>query len=959
MIELFRYIEHAFPKPPAEDDYIDASGDSSFQNALRDMRSTPNATDQMKKEAEFFLRSNYSNNGSSVSLDDNYRSIYKQVRQGNNLDTEKTKELIEKIFDTRINKVTGLDNVKADKQLLNDGIVAFKLYPEFEKADAGDLVGMRQAIALIESLADEADDTVIDLKKLLLRPVLVPAALLPVRTVNPPPQPGQPADPDPLKQVADIQDEIEELDTARRALLSLQASDFEIKSGNAIGKQRGVQQTADHVSEPRTALRTMTDAVTSRITVSSQAFQQLQTGIRSTLDRFNMQPAETDVPLTVNRIEQKMQELSGKIKPYLFPEPERLYKLGVHLFTARPAIYDKTTIAQSLPAFSAAVTKPLGIGNLQVVKQELIKYEAGEISHIENILEGEKYKRQTERSESIEVTITQEQETINSQERDLQSTERNEMVSESQKEVSKQTSSTKEQTSTTDYGKLVENNKSTYARSITDRVVTSLTEKVREQRIQREQRSYTEKTVHEFDNSAGNRKVRGIYQWVNKRYKNRILNYGKRLLFDVTLPEPGAFLLDSLKKAAQPESLNIYKPSQPAILAKSGTLGSTFVLGGKTGYVYKTLEPQDINSTNYMSLAAQYGVAGAVDTPPNNFVNATAWLSSGPGNAIYKAEKITIEKGYKAISGYFQNTNWMDTNGNYSQNLDGAELYIGQSHFFKLDVLGDSFKMNGETDDVPITFCAGGMQGHTVAVVITSLNDMAMAKWQLKTFATIMEGYRKQLADYEEKLRQIQSTIKAQMLMAQNYAHNPTVERDELKKAFIHLIVSEQFGKAYIPSPDPLQFPPDPKYVNKWGALVSFFERAFEWENMMYVYYPYFWGQQARWAELVLIQDVNPQFEEFLKAGAARVVVPVRPGFEAPIAHFQETGEVWMGKEMPDMFSEQYISIINEINERNFAPGKEKCMAEWEVVLPTSLVMLKADEDLPEWNPSMECTPDA
>jgi hypothetical protein len=27
--------------------------------------------------------------------------------------------------------------------------------------------------------------------------------------------------------------------------------------------------------------------------------------------------------------------------------------------------------------------------------------------------------------------------------------------------------------------------------------------------------------------------------------------------------------------------------------------------------------------------------------------------------------------------------------------------------------------------------------------------------------------------------------------------------------------------------------------------------------------------------------------------------------------------------------------------------------------LPTSLVMLKADEALPEWNPSMECTPDA
>jgi hypothetical protein len=35
------------------------------------------------------------------------------------------------------------------------------------------------------------------------------------------------------------------------------------------------------------------------------------------------------------------------------------------------------------------ITRPIGIGDLQVVRQELIGYEAGEISHIENVLEGE------------------------------------------------------------------------------------------------------------------------------------------------------------------------------------------------------------------------------------------------------------------------------------------------------------------------------------------------------------------------------------------------------------------------------------------------------------------------------------------------------------------------------------------------------------------------------------------
>jgi hypothetical protein len=138
---------------------------------------------------------------------------------------------------------------------------------------------------------------------------------------------------------------------------------------------------------------------------------------------------------------------------------------------------------------------------------------------------------------------------------------------------------------------------------------------------------------------------------------------------------------------------------------------------------------------------------------------------------------------------------------------------------------------------------------------------------------------------------------------------------------------------------------------------VAFFERAFEWENMMYIYYPYFWARPEKWRELILIQDIDPQFEAFLKAGAARVVIPARPGFEGALAHYHETGDIWMGEEMPDMFSDYYVSIIEEIKARNLAPSKEVCVSEWEVKLPTTLVMLKEDEKLPEWKPTEKRQP--
>jgi hypothetical protein len=227
--------------------------------------------------------------------------------------------------------------------------------------------------------------------------------------------------------------------------------------------------------------------------------------------------------------------------------------------------------------------------------------------------------------------------------------------------------------------------------------------------------------------------------------------------------------------------------------------------------------------------------------------------------------------------------------------------------------------------------------------------DLAFERWRLKTFAALAEGYRRQLSEYEDKLAQRLAMVRTQMMLAQNYARNPSVEKTELKRMFIHLLVSEHLSEVGLPTPISNQFfyLTDPDYVNKWGAVVAFFERAFEWENMMYFYYPYFYGSQARWGELILIQDLDPLFEEFLKAGAARLVVPVKPEFEKAMAHYHETGKVWMGKEMPDIFSELYVSLLDEIRGRNYTPDEEILVEQWDVKLPTTLVMLKADTTLP------------
>lgn len=602
------------------------------------------------------------------------------------------------------------------------------------------------------------------------------------------------------------------------------------------------------------------------------------------------------------------------------------------------------------------IVRAIGIGDLQVVRQQLIGYEAGEVSHIENVLEGEFLRRSTTREEVNELTITQETSTSQVEERDLQSTTRNELSTEAQKETEQQTVSIKDQTTSMQYGKLVESSKSNYARTVTDRAVNTLTQMVKLQRVQRERKTFSQEAVHELDNrQAGAKKVRGIYQWVDKKYKARILNYGQRLLYDVVVPEPAAFLIESLKKAVQPESFQLTKPEKPQIFF--GASGP----GGASVSALMDLDPTHLDPVNYRGYATRYGVTGSVTPPPDEFVETIAHpdnkkLAPGVGEA-FSSYTIPIPDGYKAFSGYIQSVNphLSSPPGVY----DTLELFIGEFHWFLFGNAPGStvggrritFDMDGETGDVPVTFRTYSPVAEFAYAIGIKCNrtEKAYEQWQLKTHATIMAGYQRQLAAYEDKLAQYRAVVRAQVAQAQNLAHDPSIEQEELKKAFIALLLSEHFSQAYLATPNPLAFPPNPTAVTEWGAMVAFFERAFEWENLMYTYYPYFWGRQASWGELILIQDMNPQFEAFLKAGAARVVIPVRPGYEAALAHYQETGDIWMGKEMPDMFSDYYVSIIDEIKARNAAPGEEVLVEEWDVRLPTTLVMLKEDTTLPAW----------
>ena len=98
----------------------------------------------------------------------------------------------------------------------------------------------------------------------------------------------------------------------------------------------------------------------------------------------------------------------------------------------------------------------MGVGDLLVVKQNLKRYEAGEISDIQNIMKSESRKREHRRATRTETFVLSEKETTTEEERDLQTTERFELQQESSNTVKEDSSLKVGASLSASYGGMVE-----------------------------------------------------------------------------------------------------------------------------------------------------------------------------------------------------------------------------------------------------------------------------------------------------------------------------------------------------------------------------------------------------------------------------------------------------------------------------------------------------------------------
>jgi hypothetical protein len=404
-------------------------------------------------------------------------------------------------------------------------------------------------------------------------------------------------------------------------------------------------------------------------------------------------------------------------------------------------------------------------------------------------------------------------------------------------------------------------------------------------------------------NPFDDRAIRVDYYRMMRKWRVDLYRYGLRLTFDIAVPNPGARLWARHRE----------------LVALDTRIQEAFSF---------SLTEDQITETNWPALSKQFGVAVEAPPPPttqvpyshryeaNKDVDGPIEFVAPPGYDMTNEFKGTIE--YWGPAGIPEMI-WPDP-GSMSSQLTQSSPGVGIIHVAGKGVAG--------REKLMVPFMRTNQYTVQVALVAGARRAVkTFTDWQLKAWTAFRDA---EFARYqaEHALLQEQRDQLWLLLSGKDTLSLRRLERDELMRCVLTWLIGPNFETApndvgqiikfaMDSDSDALDKPDDQPQPNRtltptqWGTvsgfgdLVKFVHHAVEWENLLYFLYPYFWGSDDLARQKLLFEHGDAGHRDFLRAGYARVVVPIRPGFEESFTQLIDTGSP--GGSSP------YVTIAEEV----------------------------------------------
>jgi hypothetical protein len=688
---------------------------------------------------------------------------------------------------------------------------------------------------------------------------LVGARILLVPGLKPPPSPPPPPDelpppPDPgIAQIAGAQQKLASYDQAHRELANAMSAPGALAAAPATKEEcearlaemaalvTQLEQTGRAERPPSVSGAPVAGAAATKLLLSAALGQALSDNAKSVLAELRFDPGNLNPLFALHSMERQMSlmgtQLASSVRPATYvmlggvqlEKEKALQSLGVAPWMGRPDVLLKKQCQ-----FQA------GIGDLLMVKQNLKAYELGEFAHVENVLAGETREREHRRLDTSEQTITTEQETDTQKEKDLQSTHRNEMQTEANKTVKEQFGLEAGLQVSGSYGPTVsfaahlnasfstsseetQRKAFSFSQEVTEKSSEKITQRIKQTVMHRVLQEIQEINKHAFTNSSSSKHIHGIYRWLNKLYDAQIFNYGQRMMYEFAVPEPAAWFLYAMLNNPPTDS-EIVKPVPPT-------------------YSGNALKPAHLTRANYNDYVALYQVRGA-PAPPPEYLTAAYFDKQDnvdQGSNFGRAGKIGIPDGYEAVGATVM-TDYLFT----KDKEHAFHIMLGGQPFDATNSWGPAYRDFGaRPQELSVSYKLHNAWAFCLGIdVVCRLRSDGFAKWQQQVYDAIMEAYLKQKADYEEKLA-VQKMQQGPQQFGRNPLENQRLAKEELKKLVLMMLIGTDdiARNSYYTSTEPLMRL-DKACEN--GSWIRFFENAFAWTNMLYVFYPPISGAVTR-----------------------------------------------------------------------------------------------------------------
>lgn len=606
--------------------------------------------------------------------------------------------------------------------------------------------------------------------------------------------------------------------------------------------------------------------------------------------------------------------------------------------------------------------KRLGILDYRKVEQEVCCYVPGEVSHIENVMAREYKERSTRRLRRSENTTTSTKEKETEHLTDSSTTDRFEMNQEVSSVLAEDThfgafANVKSDlgfadlSAGADYANNTSSEESnhqavTHAKEVTEKVLDRVVQKVKEERISKIIEEFEENNKHGYDNREGDKHISGVYRWIDKIYKNKVVNYGKRLMYEFMIPQPAAFhtlMTSNIKNEAE----KIEKPVDPRIGNLALKLDDNFNTRYKHWIEQFNVEAEPCPK---QKISVSKGFEGNKDK--------TGWFTTGQ-DSIKIPDGYEVNNAFASVSFDFHPFD-MEGSG-ISINIGNKYYnYQWQRHFNMGNIQFNN--LGGIQKELAVAYKAYDCGTFSMSVVAEcDLTQQAKEQWQLETYNAIIKAYESKLAEYNEKMAQ------AKAMQGEKLRTNPLfyreIENTVLRKNCLEYLSSHEiiggtslidYGKATPSNGADVKVKYDSPELDIYAARVKFLEQAFEWSLLSYNLYPFYWAEKSKWVDLYNINDIDDATHKaFLQSGMARVMVTVRPGFEEAVNWYMATGQVWNGGQVPTVDDPLFLSIVDELR---VTTGEIE--ETWETRVPTSLTIIQAGEIGLEVDKALPCCED-